>query len=196
MGVDSITSKSMADDEGEYEIHNADAGASATVSTEAGQIRKGGHIMIKGKPCKVRDVSTSKTGKHGHAKCKFAATCIFTGASCEELCPSTHSIDVPVVNKHDWQIMGLQDETYVLLMNEAGDMREDLQLPNVTYKTDDDTKYSDMIKEYCAMIDAGENVDIFCTLVSAVGQEKIVDVRKKDALSAGHWLARIVVRTH
>ena len=37
-----------------------DAGASSTVSVEAGQIRKGGYIMIKGKPCKVRDVSVSK----------------------------------------------------------------------------------------------------------------------------------------
>ena len=51
--------------------------------------------MIKGKPCKVKDVSVSKTGKHGHAKCKFSASDIFTGASCEELCPSSHSIDVP-----------------------------------------------------------------------------------------------------
>ena len=62
--------------------------------------------MIKGKPCKVKDVSVSKTGKHGHAKCKFSASDIFTGASCEELCPSTHSIDVPVVNKKDWMIQG------------------------------------------------------------------------------------------
>jgi translation initiation factor 5A len=82
-----------------YDIDVADSGASKTVSTEAGQIRKGGYIMIKGKPCKVKDVSVSKTGKHGHAKCKFSASDIFTGASCEELCPSTHSIDVPIVIK-------------------------------------------------------------------------------------------------
>ena len=55
-----------------YDIDVGDSGASKTVSTEAGQIRKGGYIMIKGKPCKVKDVSVSKTGKHGHAKCKFA----------------------------------------------------------------------------------------------------------------------------
>merc|ERR1712054_484376 len=119
-------------------IQTADAGASLVVSTEAGQIRKGGYIMIKGKACKVRDVSTSKTGKHGHAKCKFSAACIFTGSTCEELCPSTHSIDVPVVKKTDWMIQGIQDDTYVLLMDDDGNMREDLQFPNVTYKTDDD----------------------------------------------------------
>ena len=166
-----------------YEIDVTDAGASQTVSVEAGQIRKGGYIMIKGKPCKVKDVSTSKTGKHGHAKCKFSASDIFTGASCEELCPSTHSIDVPVVNKTDWMIQGLQDDdnTYVLLMNDDGDMREDLQLPNVMYKTDEDLKTTNMIKDYCEMLNNGSNIDIYCSVLSAVGQEKIIDVRKKDA---------------
>tara|TARA_B000000437_G_scaffold218899_1_gene199138 strand:- start:373 stop:888 length:516 start_codon:yes stop_codon:yes gene_type:complete len=168
----------MSDTEN-YSIDATDSGASKTVSVEAGQIRKGGYIMIKGKPCKVKDVSVSKTGKHGHAKCKFSASDIFTGATCEELCPSTHSIDVPIVSKKDWMIQGLQDETYVLLMDDDGEMREDLQLPNETYKTDDDMKNSVLIKDYCEQVNNGENIDIFCTVISAVGQEKITEVRKK-----------------
>ena len=170
----------MSDDEN-FDIETGDAGASATVSVEAGQIRKGGYIMVKGKPCKVRDVSTSKTGKHGHAKCKFSAYDIFTGNTCEELCPSSHSIDVPVVSKSDWMVQGLQDDTYVLLMDNDGNMREDLQLPNQIYKTDDDDKTSSLLIEYCESLDNGSNIDIFCTIISAVGQEKIIDVRKKDA---------------
>jgi len=172
--------KTMAEDD-EFAIQTTDAGASLVVSTEAGQIRKGGFIMIKGKACKVRDVSTSKTGKHGHAKCKFSAVDIFTGNTCEELCPSTHSIDVPVVNKKDWMIQGLQDETYVLLMDDDGEMREDLQLPNETFKTDDDNTASQQIKDYMQMIDDGENIEVYCTVLSAIGLEKIIDVRKKDA---------------
>jgi len=35
--------------------------------------------MIKGNPCKVSDVSTSKTGKHGHAKAYFVAIDILLG---------------------------------------------------------------------------------------------------------------------
>merc|ERR1719197_933924 len=167
----------MSDDDAQYEVNTGDAGSADTVSVEAGQIRKGGYIMIKGKPCKVRDVSVSKTGKHGHAKCKFSAVDIFTGNTCEELCPSTHSIDVPVVTKKDWSITGLQDGTYVCLMDDDGEMREDLQLPNVTYKTDDDQKASDLILEYCAMVDEGSNIEIYCTVLAAVGQEKITDIR-------------------
>merc|ERR1712205_257979 len=177
MGANNTT---MGDDD-EFAIQTADAGASLVVSTEAGQIRKGGYIMIKGKPCKVRDVSVSKTGKHGHAKCKFSAVDIFTGNTCEELCPSTHSIDIPVVTKKDWMIQGLQDETYVLLMDDDGEMREDLQLPNVTFKTEDDNTASKLIQDYCAMVDDGSNIEIYCTVLAAVGLEKITDIRKKEA---------------
>merc|ERR1711865_982335 len=172
---------SMAEDGTSFEIETADAGASMTISVEAGSIRKGGYLMIKGKACKVRDVSTSKTGKHGHAKCKFSAVDIFSGATCEELCPSSHSIDVPVVVKSDWQIQGIEGETYVLLMDPEGEMREDLELPDQTYKTSDDIETSKLIKDYVALVDEGADIEIYCTVLAAIGKEKIVDVRKKDA---------------
>ena len=77
----------MADEEETFE--SADAGSSHTYPMEGGQIRKGGYLMIKGNPCKVSDVSTSKTGKHGHAKCHFVAIDIFTGKKMEDLVPAT-----------------------------------------------------------------------------------------------------------
>lgn len=47
------------------------AGASATFPMQCSALRKGGMVMIKGHPCKISDMSTSKTGKHGHAKVKL-----------------------------------------------------------------------------------------------------------------------------
>merc|ERR1712070_679833 len=166
----------------DFDVVEADAGASATVSVEAGSIRKGGYIMIKGFPCKVKDVSTSKTGKHGHAKCKFQASDIFTGATKEELCPSSHSIDVPVVNKKDWTVTGIDEDGFVQLMDDDGEMREDLKCPvDMGFDTDDDGKATENLKAYVAEVNEGAEIDIFCTVISAVGKEKILEPRKKEA---------------
>merc|ERR1719198_2872098 len=164
----------MAEGDEQYEMETTESGASDTHMVEAGQIRKGGYIMVKGKACKVKDVSVSKTGKHGHAKCKFSASCIFTGATCEELCPSTHSIAVPFVKKNDFQVMGLEGD-YLQLME------EDLQLPNVDYKTDDDNKISEQIKSIIEEIDGGAEIELYCTVMQAIGKEKVVEIKKKDA---------------
>merc|ERR1712078_776447 len=135
----------MGDDD-DYSIDAAaDAGASTTYPLEAGQIRKGGHIVIKNRPCKVVDVSTSKTGKHGHAKCHFVAINIFTGKKAEELCPSTHNAEVPFVTRKEYQVMSIDDAPYVSLMDADGECREDLQMPD---GTDDDKEVTDKLKEY------------------------------------------------
>ena len=52
---------------------------------QASSIRIGGYILIKNRPCKVINMSTSKTGKHGHAKINFTATDIFTDKKMEEI---------------------------------------------------------------------------------------------------------------
>merc|ERR1711871_1835829 len=173
--------QTMAAEDGAFEIETSDAGASKWVATEAGQIRKRGYIMIKGCACKVKDVSTSKTGKHGHAKCKFAASDIFTGATKEELCPSTHTIDVPFVTKTDYSVMGMEGD-YLQLMTEDGDMREDVQIPTATgFNTSDDVKVTDLLKSYVEEMEGGAEIEIYCTVMTAIGKEKVIDARKKDA---------------
>lgn len=63
----------MADEE----FHNADSGASSTYPQQCSALRKNGFVVIKGKPCKIVEMSTSKTGKHGHAKV-FMFACYLT----------------------------------------------------------------------------------------------------------------------
>lgn len=68
-------------------------------------LRKNGHVVIKGRPCKIVDMSTSKTGKHGHAKVHLVAIDIFTGKKLEDLSPSTHNMDVPNVTRKEYQLV-------------------------------------------------------------------------------------------
>lgn len=68
-------------------------------------LRKNGFVVIKGRPCKIVDMSTSKTGKHGHAKVHLTAIDIFTGKKLEDLSPSTHNMDVPNVTRREYQLV-------------------------------------------------------------------------------------------
>jgi len=68
-------------------------------------LRKNGYVVIKSRPCKIVEMSTSKTGKHGHAKVHLVAIDIFTGKKLEDLCPSTHNMDVPNVTRREYQLV-------------------------------------------------------------------------------------------
>ena len=117
------------DDEAEETFESTDAGSAQTYPMEAGQIRKGGFIMIKGNPCKVSDVSTSKTGKHGHAKCHFVAIHIFNGKKMEDLVPAGHTTAVPFVKKEEYQCIDCDEDGFLTVMTDS-DTRSDLKLPS------------------------------------------------------------------
>lgn len=72
-------------------------------------LRKNGFVVIKGRPCKIIDMSTSKTGKHGHAKVHLVATDIFTQKKLEDISPSTHNMDVPNVTRIEYTLVNIDD---------------------------------------------------------------------------------------
>ena len=123
--------------------------------------------MIKGKPCKVLNISVSKTGKHGHAKCNFTATDIFTGKKYEDMIPSTHGTTVPIVNKSEWEVIDI-DGDELTLMDEAGNQKTDLNLPSYP------EKLADEIREAW---NGGES-QISVTVQSAVGIEQVISYKK------------------
>ena len=146
----------------DFDFTTAEAGASDTIPMEAGQIRKGGMIMIKGQPCKVSEVSTSKTGKHGHAKCNFVANNIFNNKRLEDMIPSTHTTLVPNVTRTEYTLVDIDDEEFVSLMDDNGEIRNDLKLPDFP------DGYSNTLKNEF------ENKELIVTVLKACGQEQII----------------------
>jgi len=163
-------------------FESADAGASHTYPRQAGELKKGTHCMIKGNPCKVVEMTTSKTGKHGHAKAHIVAIDIFTGKKLEDLCPTTHNMECPFVKRTEYQLLSVDEGTgQVSLLLESGETKDDLNLPNVPIPgkpdptAEDEKTAQDVIKAF----EAGENA--FVAVLAACGVEKIVDVSIKNA---------------
>merc|ERR1711993_78200 len=119
--------KRMSDFEEEFE--SSGSGASLTYPKQCSALRKNGFVMIKGKACKIVDMSTSKTGKHGHAKVHLVALDVFTGKKYEDICPSTHNMEVPVVTRTEYLCQSI-DDGFLSMMDDFGATREDLKLPD------------------------------------------------------------------
>jgi len=153
----------MADHEHDEEFETADSGAAATFPKPCSALRKGEHVMIKGRPCKVVEMSTSKTGKHGHAKVHLVAIDIFTSKKLEDICPSTHNMDVPVVKRKEYQLLSINEDGFVSLMDlDSCETKDDLRLP--------EGELGDQIK---AAFEKDEN-GLLLSVVAAVGEEMIL----------------------
>ncbi|SCV73191.1 BQ2448_7116 [Microbotryum intermedium] len=144
----------------ETTFESANAGASLTYPMQCSALRKGGHVVIKGKACKIIDMSTSKTGKHGHAKVHLIATDIFTGKKLEDISPSTHNMDVPNVTRSEYQLINI-DDGFLNLMTTDGTAKDDVRLP--------ESEIGDQIQ---AAFDEG--TDLLVTIISAMGQEQAI----------------------
>ncbi|TDL26783.1 eukaryotic translation initiation factor 5A-2 [Rickenella mellea] len=155
----------MSDDESHNQVfETSGSGASLTFPIQCSALRKGGHVVIKGRPCKIVDMSTSKTGKHGHAKVHLVAIDIFTGKKLEDISPSTHNMDAPNVRRDEYQLVNI-DEGFLNLMTNDGTPKDDVKVPE-----------GDLGKEITEGFNDGK--DLLVTVVSAMGEEQAISSKE------------------
>lgn len=128
-----------------------------------GALKKGSHVVIKGCPCKIVDYSTSKTGKHGHAKANIVAVDIFTGKKLEDISPTSHNMQSPIVTRKDYQVVDIDDEGFVTMMDDKNETRSDLMI---------DPEGDEIHKKLKADFD--EEKDLLVTVLKAMSKEKII----------------------
>ena len=117
----------------------------------------------------VSAVSTSKTGKHGHAKCNFTAIDIFTGKKYEDIIPSTHTAHVPFVVRKEYSLVDISADDFCSLMDDEGNCREDVKLPD----------YPDnYAREIKTAFESGKSLAV--SVLSAMGHDQIIAM-KEDA---------------
>jgi len=155
----------MSDDEQHNQTFEATgSGASTTFPMQCSALRKNGHVCIKGRPCKIVDMSTSKTGKHGHAKVHLVAIDIFTNKKMEDICPSTHNMDVPHVRRNEYQLVNI-DDGFLNLMTNDGAEKNDVKIPE-----------GQIGEEISAWFDEGK--ELLVTIVSAMGEEQAISFKE------------------
>ncbi|OHS95401.1 translation initiation factor eIF-5A family protein [Tritrichomonas foetus] len=154
-------------DHADFEIQTIDTGAQDSTSIPVNKLKKGGYVLLEGRPCRVVDIAKSKTGKHGHAKASIAGTDLFTGRRYETHLPTSHDIEVPIVERQDYALINIEGNNTQLL-DLSGNMREDVELSN----DETSTKIRD---EFDNNTDGDE---IIVTVLTSLGESKIIEYKK------------------
>jgi translation initiation factor 5A len=93
---------------------------------DASQAKPGTTITIEGEAYTVKSNDISKTGKHGHAKCRIEAKAIFSGKKKVIAVPGHERFEVPLVLKKKGQVLSVSETTASVMDLES---YETLDLP-------------------------------------------------------------------
>jgi translation initiation factor 5A len=156
--------------EEDYQFEQGDSGSAGIEKIQAGSLKIGSLVMIKGHPCKVVSFSTAKTGKHGAAKAMVTGIDIFSSNKYECTFSTGENVDAPVVERKEYTLNFIDDEGFMALMNESGDIKEDLKVPEEEW-------LKDVVEKARAILEDGKK-ECLVTVVSAMGQEKLISVRE------------------
>jgi len=80
----------------------------------ATEVRTGTNVIVDGEPCTVKKIDISKTGKHGHAKCRVEAVGIISDNKKVFVVPGHERIEVPLVEKRKGQVLSTGDKVSIM----------------------------------------------------------------------------------
>lgn len=81
----------------------------------ATEAKPGTTIIVEGDSYTVRSNDISKTGKHGHAKCRIEAIGIINGKKKVIAVPGHERFEVPLIEKRKGQVLSVSDSKVSLM---------------------------------------------------------------------------------
>lgn len=141
----------------DMQFESVDSGASLSYPQQCSALRKNGFVLIKDRPCKIVDMSTSKTGKHGGAKVHLVGIDIFTQKKYEDLASSTDKMEVPHVSRAEFALVDINDG-YLNLMKPSGEIKDDVRIPEGELGEQLQTEFS-------------SGRELVCTILKSMGEE-------------------------
>lgn len=76
----------------------------------ATEAKVGTNILLDGEPYTVKKIDISKTGKHGHAKCRIEASGILNNSKKVFVVPGHDRLEVPLLEKKKGQVLSKADK--------------------------------------------------------------------------------------
>ncbi|MEK6913338.1 MAG: translation initiation factor IF-5A [Nanoarchaeota archaeon] len=80
----------------------------------ATEAKVGTSIIVDGEPCAVKKMDISKTGKHGHAKCRIEAVGMISDQKKVFVIPGHDRLEVPLVEKRKGQVLSIGDKVSIM----------------------------------------------------------------------------------
>jgi len=134
-----------------------------------GAIKAKDFVLIRGHPCRVESVTHSKTGKHGHAKCRFFSHDLVTGRRSEDCQPAHSRVFKAKVKREEYLLVSVPEargDKDVSLMSADGQ-----EMLRVT--VDDSDKLAEL-KEAAEEQEIEGDIDVFVSVLSV----PVVDSKK------------------
>ncbi len=85
---------------------------------DATALRVGSFVTLEGDCYMIKSMDVSKTGKHGHAKCRFEAVSLTGLKKKVMVVPGHERFEVPLIDKRKAQVLSVMDEKVSVMDSE------------------------------------------------------------------------------
>jgi translation initiation factor 5A len=80
----------------------------------ATEAKVGTNILVDNEPCTIKKIDISKTGKHGHAKCRIEAVGIISENKKVFVIPGHDRLEIPMVDKRKGQVLSIGEDVSLM----------------------------------------------------------------------------------